>query len=219
MDIRFGYQLVYACTQPVPMILMLHAHQSRSADLLQPDRMITDPEVPLDIYADSFGNTCTRILVPAGGIRLTADALIRDPGHPDPTSAHAQEHPVEALPHDVLQFLLGSRYCETERLMEETWRLFGHVAPGWSRVQTVCDFVHQHIAFGYDFARPTKTALEAYAERQGVCRDYAHLAITLLRCLNIPARYCTGYLGDIGVPVTDGTPSTRATTGAGSAGY
>jgi transglutaminase-like putative cysteine protease len=203
MDIRFGYQLAYTCTQPVPMILMLHAHQSRSADLLQPDRMITDPEVPLDIYADSFGNTCTRILVPAGGIRLTADALIRDPGHPDPTSAHAQEHPVEALPHDVLLFLLGSRYCETERLMEEAWRLFGHIAPGWSRVQAVCDFVHQHIVFGYDFARPTKTALEAYIERQGVCRDYAHLAITLLRCLNIPARYCTGYLGDIGVPVTD----------------
>jgi transglutaminase-like putative cysteine protease len=203
MDIRFGYQLAYSCTQPVPMILMLHAHQSRSTDLLQPDRMITDPEVPLDIYTDAFGNTCTRILVPAGGIRLTADALIRDMGHPDPTSAHAQEYPVEALPHDVLAFLLGSRYCETERLMEEAWRLFDHVAPGWSRVQAVCDFVHQHIAFGYDFARPTKTAVEAYTERQGVCRDYAHLAITLLRCLNIPARYCTGYLGDIGVPVTD----------------
>jgi transglutaminase-like putative cysteine protease len=203
MNIRFGYQLVYTCTQPVPMILMLHVHQSRSADLLQPDRMITDPEVPLDIYADAFGNTCTRILVPAGGIRLIADALIRDTGLPDPTSAHAQEHPVEALPHDVLLFLLGSRYCETERLMEEAWRLFGHVAPGWSRVQAVCDFVHQHIEFGYDFARPTKTAVEAYVERQGVCRDYAHLAITLLRCLNIPARYCTGYLGDIGVPFTD----------------
>jgi transglutaminase-like putative cysteine protease len=184
------------------MILMLHAHQSRSADLLRPDRMFTDPEVPLDIYADAFGNTCARILVPAGGIRLTADALIRDTGLPDPTCPQAAEDPVEALPHDVLMFLLGSRYCETERLMDEAWRLFGHVAPGWPRVQAVCDFVHQHIAFGYGFARPTKTASEAHTERQGVCRDYAHLAITLLRCLNIPARYCTGYLGDIGVPVS-----------------
>ncbi len=203
MKIRFGYELVYTCSQPLPMILMLHAHHSRSADLLQADRMITDPHVPQDVYADSFGNTCTRIVVPAGGIRITADALIRDTGLPDPFYPHAQEHPVGVLPHDALVFLLGSRYCETERLMDEAWRLFGHLEPGWSRVQAVCDFAHDHIDFGYHFARPTKTASEAYTERQGVCRDYAHLAITLLRCLNIPARYCTGYLGDIGVPPTD----------------
>ena len=203
MKIRFGYELVYTCSQPVPMILMLHAHPSRSADLVRPDRMISDPEVPLDHYADGFGNTCTRIVAPAGGIRLTADALIRDCGLPDPIHPTAQEHPVESLPHDTLVYLLGSRYCETERLMSEAWRLFGHLAPGWSRVQAVCDFVHRHIVFGYHFARATKTAAEAHAERQGVCRDYAHLAITLLRCLNIPARYCTGYLGDIGVPPAD----------------
>ena len=165
--------------------------------------MVTDPAVPLDMYMDGFGNTCTRIVAPAGGIRLTADGLIEDSGLPDPMFPHAQEHPVESLPQETLVYLLGSRYCETERLMYDAWRLFGHVTPGWARVQAVCDFAHQHIAFGYHFARPTKTASEAYAERQGVCRDYAHLAITLLRCLNIPARYCTGYLGDIGVPVSD----------------
>jgi transglutaminase-like putative cysteine protease len=203
MRISFGYELNYTCSQPVPMILMLQAHPSRSADLLTPDRMITDPQVPLDVYTDTFGNTCTRIVAPAGGIRLTADALIQDSGLPDPTYPNAQEHAVEVLPHNVLLFLLGSRYCETEGLMADAWRLFGHLAPGWSRVQAVCDFAHQHIAFGYQFARPTKTAFEVYTERQGVCRDYAHLAITLLRCLNIPARYCTGYLGDIGVPVVD----------------
>ncbi len=203
MEIRFGYELVYTCSQPLPMILMLHAHPSRAADLRRPDRMITEPAVPLDVYSDRFGNTCTRLVAPAGGIRLTADALIRDSGLPDPIQRHAQEHPVESLPHDSLVFLLGSRYCETERLMTEAWRLFGHLEPGWSRVQAVCDFAPQHIDFGYHFARPPKTAAEAYAERQGVCRDYAHLAITLLRCLNIPARYCTGYLGDIGVPVAD----------------
>ena len=203
MKIRFGYELLYNCPQPVPMILMLHVHPSRIPDLLVPDRLVTDPAVPLDTYMDSFGNTCTRILAPAGTMRLTADALIQDSGLPEPEFTHAQEHPVESLPHEALVYLLGSRYCETERLMDEAWRLFGSVTPGWGRVQAVCDFVNAHISFGYHFARPTKTAAEAYAERQGVCRDFAHLAITLLRCLNIPARYCTGYLGDIGVPVAD----------------
>ncbi len=203
MNIRFGYELVYTCNQPLPMILMLHAHPSRIQDLLRPDRMLIEPAVPLDVYADSFGNTCTRLVAPAGGIRLTADGLIADAGLPDPTDPGAGEHPVEALPHDALVFLLGSRYCETARLMEDAWRLFGQLAPGWARAQAVCDFVHGHVSFGYHFARPSKTAAETYAERRGVCRDYAHLAIALLRCLNIPARYCTGYLGDIGVPLTD----------------
>jgi transglutaminase-like putative cysteine protease len=203
MKIRFGYELAYSCPHPVPMILMLHAHSSRSPDLLRPDQMTTEPSVPFDTYIDAYGNTCTRIVAPAGVIRITADGLIHDDGLPDRTFAHAQEHPVESLPHDSLVYLLGSRYCETQRLMDDSWRLFGHLAPGWSRVQAVCDFVHDYIAFGYHFARQTKTALEAYSERQGVCRDFAHLAITLLRCLNIPARYCTGYLGDIGVPLSD----------------
>src|SRR5271154_901825 len=200
MRISFGSELVYTCSQPVPMILTLHAHPSRISDLIRPDRMVTEPQVPLDMYVDGFGNTCTRIVAPTGGIRLTADGLIEDSGLPDPIFPHAQEHPIEALPQETLVYLLGSRYCETERLMSDAWRLFGHLPPGWARVQAVCDFAHQHIAFGYHFARPTKTASEAYTERQGVCRDYAHLAITLLRCLNIPARYCTGYLGDIGIP-------------------
>jgi len=203
MKIRFGYELVYNCPQPVPMILMLQVHPSRLPDLLVPDALVTDPVVPLDTYLDGFGNRCTRILAPAGSMRLTSDALIQDSGLPEPEFTHAQEHPVESLPHEALVYLLGSRYCETERLMDEAWRLFGGMTPGWGRVQAVCDFANQHVCFGYHFARPTKTAAEAYAERQGVCRDFAHLAITLLRCLNIPARYCTGYLGDIAVPVAD----------------
>jgi len=142
-------------------------------------------------------------VAPAGEIRLTADVLIQDSGLPEPEFVEAQEHPVEELPHDTLVYLLGSRYCETQRLMNDAWNLFGHVTPGWSRVQAVCDFANQQLEFGYHFARATKTAWEAYSERQGVCRDFAHLAITLLRCLNIPARYCTGYLGDIGVPPMD----------------
>jgi transglutaminase-like putative cysteine protease len=203
MRIRFGYELVYSCPQPVPMILMLHVHSSRAADLLRPDEMVTRPHLVSDTYLDLFGNTCTRVVAPAGETRLTADGLIHDCGLPEPEFADAQEHPVEELPHDTLMYLLGSRYCETQRLMNDAWGLFGHMTPGWSRVQAICDFAHGHIEFGYHFARSTKTACEAYFERQGVCRDFAHLAIALLRCLNIPARYCTGYLGDIGVPIPD----------------
>lgn len=203
LKIRFGYELVYSCPQPVPMILMLHTHSSRAADLLRADEMITRPQLARETYVDVFGNTCTRIVAPAGETQLTADGLIQDSGQPEPEFPDAQEHPVEQLPHDTLIYLLGSRYCETERLMSDAWRLFGHLTPGWSRIQAVCDFAHRHIEFGYHFARSSKTAWEAYCERQGVCRDFAHLAITLLRCLNVPARYCTGYLGDIGVPVPD----------------
>ena len=203
MKIRFGYELVYRCPQPVPMILMLKVHPSRTPDLLRRDDMKITPPVAADTYNDAFGNACTRIVAPAGAVRITADALIEVSGRPEPTVIDAKEHPVEELPPETLLYLLGSRYCETQQLMSDAWRLFGHREAGWSRVQAVVDFAHQHIDFGYHFARPTKTAQETYCERRGVCRDFAHLAITLLRCLNIPARYCTGYLGDIGVPTTD----------------
>jgi transglutaminase-like putative cysteine protease len=203
VQIRLGYELIYQCPQPTPMILTLNVHYTRAADLVRPDVMLTDPWVPLVLYRDGFGNWCTRLVAPVGRIRITADALITDRGIPEPVVPDAQQHPVESLPEETLVYLLGSRYCDTDNLSDEAWNLFGNTAPGWSRVQTICDFVHQHITFGYEFARPTKTASEAFHERQGVCRDYAHLAITLCRCLNIPARYCTGYLGDIGVPPVD----------------
>jgi transglutaminase-like putative cysteine protease len=203
MKIRFGYEIVYSCPQPIPMILLLHVHRSLAQDLLTADEMKITPPVATDTYTDVFGNTCTRIVAPAGSTRITADAVIKDSGLPEPSFPEAKEHPVEELPHDTLLYLLGSRYCETQHLMNDAWRLFGHVQPGWSRVQAVCDFVHQRIEFGYHFAQATKTAQQVYFERQGVCRDFAHLAITLLRCLNIPARYCTGYLCDIGVPISD----------------
>lgn len=200
MHIRFGYEVVYNCPQPTPMILMLHVHPSRVKDLVRPDDMTTTPVVPLSLYHDGFGNTCTRLEAPAGRITITADGVLRDGGRIEPSVHAAKELPVSLLPQETLVYLLGSRYCETEPLMSDAWRLFGQLPPGWSRVQAICDWANQHILFGYHFARPSKTAWEAFTERQGVCRDYAHLAITLCRCLNIPARYCTGYLGDIGVP-------------------
>ena len=203
MKIRFGYELIFSSPQPLPMILMLRAQPNEKQELLVPDRMMLEPDVPTSDYQDVFGNTCTRVESPGGRMRITASGILRDCGRPEPEAWDAQEHPVSLLPPDALMYLLGSRYCETEALMSDAWRLFGHLAPGWARVQAICDFAHGHVAFGYHYARPSKTAWEAYTERQGVCRDFAHLAITLCRCLNIPARYCTGYLGDIGVPVAD----------------
>jgi transglutaminase-like putative cysteine protease len=203
MLIRLGYELAYEFPQPTPMILNLNVHYSRTQDLLQPDTILTEPAVPVAMYRDGFGNWCTRTIAPAGQFRISADAVIRDSGIAEPTFPYAFEHTVESLPDETLVFLLPSRYCETEHLAATAWGLFGSMMPGWSRVQAVSDYVHQLIAFDYQCARPTKTAWETFNERRGVCRDYAHLAITLCRCLNIPARYCTGYLGDIGVPPMD----------------
>jgi len=200
MKIRIGYELIYNCPQPTPMILTLSVHYTRVSDLLIPDYLITDPPIPLTAYRDNFGNWCSRILAPEGRLRLSTEALIRDTGLPDEVNLQARQTPVEALPDETLIFLLGSRYCETDRLSEIAWRLFENTASGWFRVQAICDFVNRHIAFGYEHARCTKTAWEVYQERTGVCRDYAHLAIAFCRCMNIPARYCTGYLGDIGMP-------------------
>jgi transglutaminase-like putative cysteine protease len=203
VQIRLGYELIYQSPQPTPMILNLQVHYTRAADLIRPDQMLTDPWVPLTLYRDGFGNWCTRLVAPSGQIRISADALIYDRGLPDTTVPNAPQTSVERLPEETLVYLLGSRYCDTDRLSEFAWGQFGATIPGWSRVQAVCDFVHGHLTFGYQFARSTRTAFEAFQERQGVCRDFAHLAITLCRCLNIPARYCTGYLGDIGIPPVD----------------
>jgi transglutaminase-like putative cysteine protease len=200
MKIRIGYELIYDCPQPTPMILTLSVHYTRASDIIIPDYLITDPPVPLTAYRDNFGNWCSRIVAPKGQIKLSADGLIRDNGKPDLIVPRARQTPVEKLPDDTLVFLLGSRYCETDRLSETAWQLFDKSPTGWARVQAICNYVNQHISFGYQYARHTKTAWETFQERNGVCRDYAHLAITFCRCMNSPARYCTGYLGDIGIP-------------------
>jgi transglutaminase-like putative cysteine protease len=204
MQIRVGYDLRYAFPRPTPMILTLNVHYSRASDLVRPDLLRTEPAVPIRSYRDGFGNWCTRLVAREGYLRIFADAVVNDSGTPDPVSLAAEQHPVEALPEETLVFLLGSRYCETDRLSDTAWQLFAESPPGWARVQAICDFVNQHIKFGYEFASPTKTAWQALNERRGVCRDYAHLAIALCRAMNIPARYCTGYLGDIGVPPPHG---------------
>jgi len=203
MIINAGYELVYQCPQPTPMLFSLNMHYTRASDVVQVDHIITNPAVPITAYRDGFGNWVSRVVAPAGAFSVSTNALVRDSGLVRPVNYNAIQHPVEYLPAETLVYLLGSRYCETDRLSELAWNLFGQTPLGWSRVQAICDFVHRHIQFGYEHARATKTAMEAYHERVGVCRDYAHLAITFCRCMNIPARYCTGYLGDIGVPPMD----------------
>jgi transglutaminase-like putative cysteine protease len=200
MEIRVGYELVFDCPQPIPMILTLNIHFTRVSDIAVPDHLVASPPVPIAAYRDGFGNWCSRIVAPKGEVRLSTDAVVRDTGKPDEVAAWAQQIPVQDLPEETLVFLLGSRYCDTDRLSEVAWSLFGASPTGWARVQAICDFVHNHIAFGYQHARSTKTAWEAFQERAGVCRDYAHLAVAFCRCMNIPARYCTGYLGDMGMP-------------------
>jgi transglutaminase-like putative cysteine protease len=175
----------------------------RASDVIMPDHLTTNPSVPITPYRDGFGNWCSRILAPAGRMQLKAEGLIRDSGLPDVTALSASQHKVEDLPAETLVYLLGSRYCETDRLSDTAWKLFEKTKPGWERVHAICGFVHHHITFGYEHARPTKTAFDVYSEGTGVCRDFAHLAIAFCRCMNIPARYCTGYPGDIGVPPPD----------------
>ena len=200
MQIRVGYELIYDCPQPTPMVLMLNIHHTRAGDIVVPDLMRAEPYVQTTPYRDGFGNWCTRIVAPAGRLRLSATGVLNDTGQPDPIALAPYQTPVQDLPADTIVFLLGSRYCETDRLTVAAWDLFGASPAGAARVQAICDYVHRHIVFSYQDARPTRTAWEAFQERKGVCRDYAHLAVAFCRCMNIPARYCTGYLGDIGMP-------------------
>ena len=200
MQIRVGFEMAYDCPQPTPMILTVNVHHSRVNDLVSVDNVVTDPPLPMRSYRDSFGNWCTRIVAPRGRTRISTDATIRDSGRPDVVAPQARQTPVPDLPDEALLFLLGSRYCETDRLSGTAWNLFGNTPAGWARVQAISDYVHDHITFGYEHARVTRTALEAFEEKVGVCRDFAHLAVAFCRCMNIPARYCTGYLSDIGQP-------------------
>ena len=203
MKIRCGYDISYHCSMPTPMLLLLSVHPSRERDLVTEQVMRTDPFVPTRIVLDGFGNRLTRLLAPPGEIRLTSEFVIEDSGSHDEIASDAPEVPVDRLPDEVLVYLLGSRYCDTDLLSDQAWSLFGGTRPGWGRVQAIVDYAHNQIRFDYQQARATRTASEGHREQVGVCRDFAHLAVTLCRCMNIPARYCTGYLGDIGVPPVD----------------
>ncbi len=203
MLIKIGYDIELEVSSPMALIHLLRVHPSREVDLEAPEAFEIDPPLRSEDYIDNFGNRCGRVNVPAGysRIRFRNGAVVQDSGLPDVVDWNAIQHDPCNLPVNTLEFLLASRYCEVDSdLMQFAWSRFSHTPRGWARVQAICDFVHDHIRFDYQQARATRTAREGFAERVGVCRDYTHLAITLCRCMNIPARYCTGYLGDIGVP-------------------
>ncbi|MDQ2694343.1 MAG: transglutaminase family protein [Pseudomonadota bacterium] len=200
MLIRVGYDIVFEHPAPTPIIAMLYLHPSRGPSVRRGDYLLVEPQVQVSTYTDSFGNRCGRLLAPAGRVRFWNDAVVEDPGQPDRQAPGTGQHEIHDLPDEALKFLIASRYCEVDLMTDLAWQLFGSTPKGWARVQAVCDFVHRHIRFDYLQARSTRTACETYQEGVGVCRDFMHLAVTFCRCLNIPARYCTGYLGDIGVP-------------------
>jgi transglutaminase-like putative cysteine protease len=200
MTLRVGYDIQFEIPASVAMVALLNVHPSRVADLRGPDELCIEPAAQINSFIDSFGNRCARFVAQQGPLRLSSSTLIYDSGLPDRVSPDAREIPVQELPFEVLRYLYNSRYCEVDRFSTIALELFGAVPPGWSRVQAICDWIHTRVSFGYQYARPTKTALDVYTERFGVCRDFQHLAVTMCRALNIPARYATGYLGDIGVP-------------------
>ena len=201
MLIKIGFEIEFELPGPTPMILMLYVHPSRQADLRTEEKIHVEPGISLHDFIDLYGNRGARLLAPAGDLRLSLEAMIEDDGAPDAVCPAAIQHPVQDLPDETLPFLLTSRYCEVDKLSDIAWQLFGKTEPGWTRAQAICDWVHNHITFGYHFADSTKSAFDCYNDGRGVCRDFSHLAITFFRCMNIPARYVTGYMGDIGVPL------------------
>lgn len=200
MLVRFGFEISVQCAAPIPMTLALSPHSGFCARCIGSDKVQTDPHIPVEEYIDAFGNRMSRIVAPSGALTLWSDCVVETDGAPDPVIPEARQLPVEQLPPETLIYLKASRYCESDELVSHAWDMFGNTPEGWPRVQAICDFVHNHVTFGYQFGRPTKTAQEVFVEKSGVCRDFAHLAITLCRAMNIPARYASGYLGDIGVP-------------------
>jgi transglutaminase-like putative cysteine protease len=199
MFIRAGFDLTFQACSPTPMVSLLSIRPDRGADLVTPHVVTNDRSVSMETFLDPYGNTATRMTMPAGLTTLSSDFVIQDCGEPDAYRPWAYQHDVADLPVDVLPFLSASRYCETDLLSDAAWSRFGHIQDGWEKVQAVVDFVHDHLTYGYQFDRNTRTAREAYDEGVGVCRDFAHLAVALCRAMNVPARYCSGYLGDIGV--------------------
>jgi len=197
--IKCGFEVAFDCPAPTPMLLQLNIRPEREQDLMTRENIRFDPHLPFTTYIDQFGNRCTRLVAPQGKITLSNRFIIRDSGKHEILPVGLPQAPVEELPSEVLVYLLGSRYCDTDLLATQAWKLFGGIEPGWPRVKAILDYTHKRIKFGYQNARADRTAFQGHEEQVGVCRDYAHLAITLCRCMNIPARYCTGYLGDIGV--------------------
>ena len=202
MKVRIGFEIEIECQQPTPMLLALYPHPSSEGRILGSDCVRAKSGAEPEEFSDAFGNRCGRLLAPAGRTSIWSDCIAEINRTPDRFNWNARQHEVMDLPTETLPYLLSSRYCESDELAEEAWPLFEGFPAGWARVQAIANWVHNHVMFDYRFGRATKTAVDVFRERTGVCRDYAHLFIAFCRAMNIPARYASGYLGDIGVPPT-----------------
>jgi transglutaminase-like putative cysteine protease len=200
MQIRYGFDIALNLAQPTTILTMMDVHSDVRSGVAEESALELSPIMPVQRFVDDHGNVVRRLSAPVGVASIRLDGIFHCDGSKDEVDTSAEALSVSHLPAETLQFLRPSRYCETDLLTDFAWANFGAVSGGWARVQAICDFVHQRLRFSYPEARPTRTANEAFAEGVGVCRDFTHLAVTLCRCLNIPARYCNGYLGDIGVP-------------------
>lgn len=204
MLLRVGFEITLECPQDTPMVVALYPHLSRSGDVIGSDAIRTSPALHVAEFQDSFDNRCGRLVLPAGRTTLRSDFLLRDEGRPDAIERGARQLGVSELPNEAMAFLTPSRYCESDLLTGEAWRLFGNTPAGWGRVQAICDWVHSNVAFDQREGRPNRTALDTLRAGAGVCRDLAHLAIAFCRAMNVPARYAGGWLGDVGA-ATDGS--------------
>jgi len=196
--IRIGFEIAVDCPKPTPMLLALYPHPSNHRRMIGSEHIRTEPETTVEEYTDVFGNRCARLHAPAGATTLWSDCIVEDTGEADEFNWNARQHEIMDLPVETLTYLTASRYCESDELIERAWNLFATTSPGWARVQAISNWVHNHVVFNYRFGRPTKTAVDVLREGTGVCRDFAHLFTALCRAMNIPARYASGYLSDIG---------------------
>jgi transglutaminase-like putative cysteine protease len=202
LTLRVGSEFIYSSQGETPAILQVEARLDSDAKIVQ-EKWEVEPHVSSHTYSDVYGNRCRRVTLPPGQTTLRYDALVEVSAHPDVVVPEAQTALVQNLPDDLLLFTLASRYCQSDSLSNDAWNLFANTPPTWARVQAICDWAHRNVIYVSGCSTPETTALDVYNSQQGICRDFAHMGVTLCRAMNIPARYCFGYMPDIGVEIPD----------------
>ena len=202
MQVKIGCQFSFDSPVPIPLVLQVQPRPDGGHRLLQ-ETWSLQPEAECHEYLDGFGNRCLRFTAPTGPLRFRYEAQAEISPEPDPIVSHATQVPIEGLPDETMVFTLPSRYILSDLLSNAAWDLFGQVPAGWGRIQAVCDWIHEHVEFRTASTTPVTTALDVFLQRYGVCRDFAHMGVTMCRALNVPARYVFGYLPDIGIEPPD----------------
>lgn len=199
MHVRVGCEFIVESSAPTPTAGIVRP-RDRGWHTLLDERYSLSPDVPIHAYVDGFGNHVWRWTAPEGQMRIRYDAIVDVPPGADPLLVDLPGTPVDALPDEVLVYTLPSRHCQSDLVIDTAWQLFGELPDGSARVQAICDWAHTNIEYGYGNSISTTSGYDAYQQRRGVCRDFAHIAVMFCRAMNIPARYVCGYLPDIAVP-------------------